>query len=485
MSSAWPVPSATTRTLMPVSFSKTRQQVPEQARLLGRRRRRDHDELLLRRCRGSAERERAARGKSGTAVRVASHGVLLRGRPPPRTCAAIAKKARGRRLLDEPAPLQEHDLVGQAPRLAEVVRRHHDRRAAGVDAADDLLDGARRASGRGSPSARRGTAPPAAAPRRAPARGAAARRPTARAPAASASARKPDVGERVVDARVAPRRPRRRRGRAHSGCWRRPSGAAAPAAGTPWPARAAASRLPPHAIVPPVGASETVEHAQQHALAGAVGAEHRRCACRARASRSTPSQRSRVPPRATPTSVADDRQPVDGRASAIARAPPTRARTCATALTTSTIAISTMPSAERERQVALARLERDRRRHHARDAVDVAADDHHRADLGDRAAEAGEQHRDQRKPRVPEQRRGRGATACAPSERSCSRYSRHASSTTCRDSAAMIGAIEDRLRDDHRRRREQQAERAERPGARQQQVDDAGRRPPAAGPSAR
>ena len=45
------------------------------------------------------------------------------------------------------------------------------------------------------------------------------------------------------------------------------------------------------------------------------------------------------------------------------------------------------PETERERQIALARLERDRGRHHARHAVDVAADDHHGADLGRGAAE--------------------------------------------------------------------------------------------------
>ena len=43
-----------------------------------------------------------------------------------------------------------------------------------------------------------------------------------------------------------------------------------------------------------------------------------------------------------------------------------------------------------ERQVALRGLERDGGRHHAGEAVDVAADDHHRADLRDRAAERGE-----------------------------------------------------------------------------------------------
>ena len=68
---------------------------------------------------------------------------------------------------------------------------------------------------------------------------------------------------------------------------------------------------------------------------------------------------------------------------------------------------------QRQRQVALAGLERDRRRHHPRDAVDVAADDHHRADFRDRAAESRQQHGGQRKARVPQQRHRRAEGACA------------------------------------------------------------------------
>src|SRR5439155_20831367 len=56
---------------------------------------------------------------------------------------------------------------------------------------------------------------------------------------------------------------------------------------------------------------------------------------------------------------------------------------------------------QRERQIALARLERDCGRHHARHAVDIAPDDHYRADLGDRAAESGKQHGCERVTRVP------------------------------------------------------------------------------------
>ena len=97
--------------------------------------------------------------------------------------AGWRKKRVDRRALDEPAVVEEQDLVAEAPRLAEVVRDHHDLGAGGVDRRDHRLDLARRAAGRGSPSARRGTAPRARASRRGPARGAAARRRRARAPA--------------------------------------------------------------------------------------------------------------------------------------------------------------------------------------------------------------------------------------------------------------------------------------------------------------
>src|SRR5262249_25063270 len=48
-----------------------------------------------------------------------------------------------------------------------------------------------------------------------------------------------------------------------------------------------------------------------------------------------------------------------------------------------------------ERQVALRGLERRRGGHHAGEAVDVATDDHHGADLRGGAAETGEQRGDQ------------------------------------------------------------------------------------------
>src|SRR5947207_1853860 len=62
------------------------------------------------------------------------------------------------------------------------------------------------------------------------------------------------------------------------------------------------------------------------------------------------------------------------------------------------------PEPERERQIALARFKRNRRRHDARDAIYIAADDHHRSYFGDRAAESREQHRGERITCIPEER---------------------------------------------------------------------------------
>ena len=64
--------------------------------------------------------------------------------------------------------------------------------------------------------------------------------------------------------------------------------------------------------------------------------------------------------------------------------------TKALALTAMLIPIRMRPSAERQPQLALARLQHDRCRHNARVARDVAADNEDRADFGDRAAEAGQ-----------------------------------------------------------------------------------------------
>ena len=84
---------------------------------------------------------------------------------------------------------------------------------------------------------------------------------------------------------------------------------------------------------------------------------------------------------------------------------------------------------------------------------------------------AGEHDRHQREAQVVQQRQRRGQPARRRASATARAYSRQASATACRESAAMSGEHQDRLRDDHRRRGEQDAERAERPGARQQQVD--------------
>src|SRR5262249_21917385 len=49
------------------------------------------------------------------------------------------------RALDEPPAIEEHDLVAEAPGLAEGVSRHHDLGASGVECADRRFDLARRA----------------------------------------------------------------------------------------------------------------------------------------------------------------------------------------------------------------------------------------------------------------------------------------------------------------------------------------------------
>src|SRR5438477_3243760 len=54
------------------------------------------------------------------------------------------------------------------------------------------------------------------------------------------------------------------------------------------------------------------------------------------------------------------------------------------------------PQPQGERKIALARLERDGGGHHARDPVDVAADNHHCTNLGGGAAESRENDGDQR-----------------------------------------------------------------------------------------
>src|SRR5436189_5190332 len=48
-----------------------------------------------------------------------------------------------RRLLRQPSLVEKHDVIRQTLGLREVVRAHHDGRAARVDTAHNVLDGAR------------------------------------------------------------------------------------------------------------------------------------------------------------------------------------------------------------------------------------------------------------------------------------------------------------------------------------------------------
>src|SRR5687767_2870782 len=56
----------------------------------------------------------------------------------------LREKALDRRALDKPPAVHEQDLVAEAPRLAQVVGRHHDLGAARANLADDRLQLSRR-----------------------------------------------------------------------------------------------------------------------------------------------------------------------------------------------------------------------------------------------------------------------------------------------------------------------------------------------------
>ena len=170
--------------------------------------------------------------------------------------------------------MQEHDLVAEAARLAEVVRAHHDLRAGGVDRLDDPLHLRRSRPGRGSRWVRRGTAPRAAAPTRARARAAAARRRKARARTVR-EVREPDALERRARLLLAlgagqPRRApsaystfasaerRSITGRWKTIAWRRRS-----------PGRSGCA----HSMRPDGGREQAVAEPHEHALPGAVRPE--------------------------------------------------------------------------------------------------------------------------------------------------------------------------------------------------------------------
>src|SRR5215510_6691311 len=52
----------------------------------------------------------------------------------------VSKECVGRAALDHASAMHEHDLAGEAPRLAEIVRRHHHLDPARSNDADDVLN---------------------------------------------------------------------------------------------------------------------------------------------------------------------------------------------------------------------------------------------------------------------------------------------------------------------------------------------------------
>ena len=187
---------------MPVSCGELRQEIAEQAGVLGRGGRGDGDELVLgeRRAEGQPEPCRQ-QGSDEDAI----DGAWLRlpwlfcvmASSSPATKARASggagahEEAGGVGVLDQPALVQEDDLVGVAAGLAEIVRGHDDLDAALVQRRRSPPRSPASRPGRGWRSARPGTSPWARAPRRGRAPGAAARRRTAPAPAGRRDGRAP------------------------------------------------------------------------------------------------------------------------------------------------------------------------------------------------------------------------------------------------------------------------------------------------------
>ena len=126
---------------------------------------------------------------------------------------------------------------------------------------------------------------------------------------------------------------------------------------------------------------------------------------------------------------------------------------------------------DRQSEVALAGFQRDGGGHHPRVAVDVAADDHHRADFGHRPPQPGEHRDTQGKPAVGQQQRHRLRAADADQ-----RKLRRIVAPGILDDLPGDGGDQRNdqhaLGNDHRRRREQQAVAAERPAARQGEINE-------------
>ena len=133
-------------------------------------------------------------------------------------------------------------------------------------------------------------------------------------------------------------------------------------------------------------------------------------------------------------------------------------------LTTPTTASSTMPAPSPAAGRPCWSLERDAGGHHARDAGDVAADDHHRAHLGDGAAEGGDQD-GQHRPAVVQQHQQR-AQAIGAHQNAAGRRRRAASHRPAGASARRSPAAPGWSARDHHRRGREGCPGTQRPAAR-------------------
>ncbi|MCY1508867.1 hypothetical protein D9M68_431910 [compost metagenome] len=122
-----------------------------------------------------------------------------------------------------------------------------------------------------------------------------------------------------------------------------------------------------------------------------------------------------------------------------------------------------------QREVALAGLQRDGGGHHARDAGDVAADDHHRPHLGDGPREGREQHGGHAHPVVHQHQQGGGQRPGAQRAQLVAAVGQRRHHEPARQRGDQR-RDEHALRHHHRRRREKNAQFAQRPRAREQQV---------------
>ena len=407
-----------------------RQQIAEQAGLLGRGGRLHDDELVGgRRAAPSGSARSAAPGTSVAATAWCSPLVALtqmtirparkaraglrsgRGEEPCRRRSARSPGrdagTRPRRRGGGPDPDRGSTRTILVPVVVGALRSCSS--TASVEAGSRLAVGSSRNRTSGSTA------------RRAPAPAAAARRPRARR-AGRARERRRAARARAL---AAPGRPRRRtagRARAaHSRCW--PATERRSSTGR-WNTIACRRRIalvggrPRQGTVPAVGRSRPCSRRSSRLLPAPFG-PMTRSAGRPRASgRCRPPAACRRPRRRA-------RAPRSGRivrrrlGGAAIRAPAARDsgiggpgarcwRSASTAALTSTASVIRIrPSASASARLPLRGLERDRRRHHAGDVVDVAADDHDRADLGDGAAEAGERRGHQAVAAVPEQGRRR------------------------------------------------------------------------------